>query len=314
MEMMVGVSFWTICSVGMMVCNKVAVGVFPEECTLTALQMLASIVILLAVGFRSIHIGSAYDALRWSMVTPFFAGMLLTSMLALKHAPMTLSVVFRSLSPLLALIAERFYPNPIRISSSMLGAIAVMVTGTVLYASQLGKESLTGIQWIILNMLLAVTDRLLQRLMLAKDQCPVDISKSGVTLLNNAFGFLPLVLVAFLEGELKNVPGTIASLTPYGWAWVIASCVVGCGISYTGIWAQSLISATSFLVLVNGNKFFIILLEGYVMHVKLLNFTQILGACVTVAGGIFYALARQAIESEEAKKLDETTALRGKAV
>lgn len=314
METIVGVSCWTFCSVGMMVCNKAAIGVFPEECTLTALQMLVSIVILLALCFRSIHIGSAYDVLCWSAVTPFFAGMLLTSMLALKHAPMTLSIVFRSLSPILALVIERFYPNPLRLSQNVIASLGVMIVGTMIYASQLGQESLIGIQWVLLNMVLAVIDRCLQRLMLAKDQHPVDISKSGVTLLNNALGLLPLVAAAYLTSEFKDVPGSIAGLTSTGWAWVIASCLVGCGISYTGIWAQSLISATSFLVLVNGNKFVIILLEGYVLHNKVLNHTQIIGACITVTGGIFYALARQALEAEaaKAKEDNESAPLTGK--
>jgi len=299
----------------MMVCNKAAVGFFPEACTLTALQMLATVIIILACCYRTLHIGSAYDVLRWSAVTPFFSGMLLTSLLALKYAPMTLSIVFRSLSPIFALIVEQFYPNPLRLSANVIVGMAIMVCGAVMYASQLEKESLHGLQWVFLNMVLAVTDRLLQRLMLAKDQHPVDISKSGVTLLNNMFGMIPLLVAANLVGEFKKVPDVFASLTLLGWTWVIASCIVGCGISYTGIWAQSLISATSFLVLVNGNKFFIILLEAFVMHDGTMNLTQLIGACVTVGGGIVYAFARQAVETEAAAlasvkaKADESTRL-----
>ena len=41
------------------------------------------------------------------------------------------------------------------------------------------------------------------------------------------------------------------------------SCLVGFGISYTGIWVQSMISAASFLVLVNANKFAIIIFGAF---------------------------------------------------
>merc|ERR1719189_332355 len=56
---------------------------------------------------QSLHVGSMRDLLRWCLVVPAYSGMLLTSILALKHAPMTLVVTFRALSPLLSLGIER---------------------------------------------------------------------------------------------------------------------------------------------------------------------------------------------------------------
>merc|ERR1719178_95530 len=135
----------------------------------------------------------------------------------------------------------------------------------MVYMIGMSTSNMAGIGWVMLNNFFAVGDRLLQRLMLAKDQQPVDISKSGVTLLNNLLGMVPLVAVAAMTGEFGKVGGAIAHLDTVGYVWVTASCVVGVGISYTGIWAQSMISATSFLVLVNSNKFIIILLEAYIM-------------------------------------------------
>ena len=34
-----------------------------------------------------------------------------------------------------------------------------------------------------------------------EDQCPVDISKTGVTLINNLVGMLPVGLAAYAKGE-----------------------------------------------------------------------------------------------------------------
>jgi hypothetical protein len=160
-ETMLGVGSWTVCSVGMMVFNKLAIGAFPEECTLTALQMLVTVVALLVFGWRSIHIGSAYDVLRWSMVAPFFSGMLLTSLLALKNAPMTLVIVFRCLSPLVSLAVEQFYPNPIKITPYSIFSIFVMLIGCAAYTTQLRRDSFAGIEWVMLNMIFAIGDRLL---------------------------------------------------------------------------------------------------------------------------------------------------------
>jgi len=306
METVLGVGSWTVCSVGMMVFNKLAIKAFPLECTLVSMQMAFCALAMVVFYGRSIHIGSFRDVLRWSMVVPFFTGMLLTSILALKSSSMTLVVTLRVLSPVVSLIIERFYPNPVGISRGILLSIGLMVFGTALYLSQLPMADIRGAQWVLLNMLFAVGDRLLQRLMLAKDQCPVDISKTGVTLLNNLEGLVPMLIAALWKGELHEAPTVMANLGAHGWAIVAASCVVGVGISYCGIWAQSLISATSFLVLVNANKFFIIFIEVFIMRTLHLHPIQAAGTILALFAGIGYGNAREAIESDEkAAKLAE---------
>eukprot|EP00931_Biecheleriopsis_adriatica_P073725 TRINITY_DN47958_c0_g1_i1.p1 TRINITY_DN47958_c0_g1~~TRINITY_DN47958_c0_g1_i1.p1 ORF type:complete len:359 (+),score=81.45 TRINITY_DN47958_c0_g1_i1:28-1077(+) len=303
-ETLFGVSSWMVCSVGMMVFNKFAISAFPYPCTLTALQMFVSVVALLIFTGRSIRIGSARDVLRWSLIVPFFCGMLLTSMFALKDAPMTLVVVFRCLSPLFSLVIEQFYPSPLRINKETVFCIGLMIAGSLTYSSQLQADSWRGISWVMLNMLLAICDRLLQRLMLAKDQHPVDISLTGCVLLNSLLGLVPMTAAVFLTGESSQAPSALKALLSHagtGSFTVVASCIVSVGISYTGVWAQTLISATSFLVLVNANKFVIILAEAFLMQQRVLNTVQLFGAVTTVLGGVLYGKVRQAMEAEAAK-------------
>jgi len=301
-ETVTGVSCWIVCSVGMMMFNKLAIKAFPVECTLVALQMLFCSLIMLVCCWRSLHIGSFRDVARWSMVVPFFTGMLLSSILALKYAPMTLVVTFRVLSPLMSLVMERFYPNPTPINMATLATIGVMVAGTGMYAAGMPKSHWSGVGWVFLNIFFAVGDRLLQRLFLAKDQSPVDISKTGVTLLNNIEGMVPLLIVAWIKNEFHEIGPAFSALDTMGIIWVVASCVVGVGISYCGIWAQSMISATSFLVLVNANKFVIIFVEAFAMHSKVLKPIQIVGAVITILGGVLYGKAREALEESQKQK------------
>merc|ERR1719436_252588 len=131
-----------------------------------------------------------------------------------------------------------------------------MIAGVAFYAHGLENSAYSGIFWVFLNNFFAIGDRLLQRLMLAKDQSPVDISLTGITLLNNVLGMIPLCIIALFSHEFNALPGAIAGLDSWGMFFVAASCLVGVGISFTGVFVQSLISATSFLVLVNANKFF----------------------------------------------------------
>jgi len=302
-EATIAISSWMVCSIGMMLFNKFAIKAFPVECTLVALQMGVTVLAMALFCFRSIKIGSFYDVLRWTMVVPFFTGMLLSSILALKFAPMSLVVVFRTLSPMASLLIERFYPDPLRISLPMLGSIATMAAGAALYVSAMHGTGLGGIGWIFLNIFFAVGDRLLQRLMLSKDQNPVDISKTGITLLNNLEGMLPLLVVMGIKNEFTEIPAAVAALTTSGIVWVVLSCMVGVAISYTGIWAQSLISATSFLVLVNANKFVIIFIEAFCLKTKTLAPIQVVGAIVTILGGVLYGKAREALEAESREKV-----------
>lgn len=302
-ELPVGISVWMVCSIGMLLFNKMAITVFPVECSLVALQMSTTVIVMLVFCWSSLHVGSKRDVLRWMLVVPFFTGMLLTSILALKAAPMSLVVTFRAISPLVSLGVERFYPNPLRVTKEMVLSLAMMIVGVGFYTAGLDKTHIEGIGWVLLNNFFAIGDRLLQRYMLARDQNPVDISKTGVTLLNNLLGMMPLLLIAFVRNEFAEVPAAVAHLDTKGAAIVAASCIVGVGISYAGIWVQSLISATSFLVLVNANKFVIIFLEAFIMHTKHIETVQIVGASTAILGGVAYGLARQAAEASEAEKL-----------
>jgi len=292
-----GVGSWLLCSVGMMICNKMAIKALPTPCTLVGIQFLFAVAVMVVVCYRSLHIGSLRDVMRWAMVVPFFTGMILSSILALEYAPMSLVITFRALSPMFSLVAERFYPSPVQVTSLMVLSLAGMLVGVGFYVWDMDKSHLSGMCWAVLNIFLAVGDRLLQRLMLSQEQSPVDISKTGLTLLNNLLGCIPLLVAGYFTSEFERVPSAVAELDVVGWVWVIASCVAGVGVSYTGIWVQSLITATSFLVLVNASKFGVILYEAYVIKENSLRVMQIFGACISIMASVAYSKAREQAEA-----------------
>jgi len=39
-----------------------------------------------------------------------------------------------------------------------------------------------------------------------EEQCPVDISKTGITLINNMVGLLPVGIAAYAKGEIDKLP------------------------------------------------------------------------------------------------------------
>lgn len=90
----------------------------------------------------------------------------------------------------------------------------------------------------------------------------MDISKAGITLINNLVGLVPVGLAAYAKGEFHKLPLVYGTLSHWDKFYIAMTCVIGLSISYTSIWAQSLISATSFLVMINANKFVIIAIEA----------------------------------------------------
>eukprot|EP00927_Polykrikos_kofoidii_P055048 TRINITY_DN49365_c0_g1_i1.p1 TRINITY_DN49365_c0_g1~~TRINITY_DN49365_c0_g1_i1.p1 ORF type:complete len:347 (+),score=48.80 TRINITY_DN49365_c0_g1_i1:112-1152(+) len=284
--------FWMICSIGMLVFNKLAIHAFPRPCLLVALQMAFSALVMLVFCWSSLRFGSVWDVVRWSSVIPFFVGMLLTSMFALKAAPMSLVITFRALSPVFTLVAEMFYPNPTKLTLWSTWPLAVILLGAVFYTLDMDRStvSFSAIGWVLLNCMFSICDRLLQRLFLSEDQSPVDISKTGVTLVNNMLGIVPLLCLAFFMGEFEDLPRVVGTFGHSDVFLITTSCIVGVSISYSGILVQSMISATSFLVLINGNKFFVIVLEVFVIRGNgKLSKLQVLGAMLTVFGSLLWS-------------------------
>jgi drug/metabolite transporter (DMT)-like permease len=308
---------FTACSMGMMVFNKLAIRAFPQACSLVALQMGFTAFIMGTVFFRSLHIGSVMDGVKWCRVVPFFVGMLLTSMFALKDAPMSLVITFRALTPMFTLLVERFTPKPPNVGIRTFASLCVMVAGASLYARDLGKPgessaSWRAVAWILLNTGLACTERIMQSVMLTPGQAPVDVSKTAASFLNNFFGMIPIIAIAFATHEHTKLPETFEHMNHWGMLWVMLSCLVGVGISFAAIWTQSLVSATSMLVLTNANKFVVILLELFCMpEAHSITHGQTLGAFTAIVATVLYARSRDFEEKaakETVKKLAEKSA------
>lgn len=299
-EVLMATGSWVFCSIGMMVFNKLAVDAFPLSCILVGGQCFVTVLVMLLFGWSSLHIGSWYDLLRWSAVAPFFAGVLLTSMFALRGAPLSLVIVFRGLAPIFSLTVEMFYPTPYKLTPATIRSLLFLLCGIALYIKDVDHSHFGAIGWVILNNMFVVGDRLLQRLMLAKDQWPVDISKTSCTLLNNLLGMIPILLAGVIAGEYSKLNSSMSALNAEGISWISLSCVVGCGIAYAGIWTQSLVNATSFLVLATSNKFVVILIEVFIMHDGNLTLIQFIGATITIVAGVAYGKAREAPEAQHA--------------
>lgn len=170
-----------------------------------------------------------------------------------------------------------------------LASTTAIALGVWMYEAHDVQFSAAGLFFLLLNLVLACAERMLQRHFLAVQK--VEVSKPALMLLNNGIGAaLALVVLLVMSPKeakllyhaMRHKPGT-------GLA-VAASCLLGCAISYTGLWLQRLVTATSFMVLGSLTKLMVIA-WGIVFLGDASGFLSIMGAAISVGGGFAYAHA-----------------------
>ena len=283
------VLLFMLCSFSMIIVNKMVVKRSNLPFTIVSIQM-AFAATSMACYFPGLRFGGGWrDVWRWSRVVPFlFAGMLNSSMLALNFASTGACVVVRNLGPLLALPLERYFNEHIEIDTATLLSLVVTVMGVGLYVSNDIQFDLVGFIFILANLVFALTDRLMQRRLLAVT--PVDISKNGLVLLNNGLAEIPTVAFMFALGEHHRWH-TFATYAATDWILLVVSCSIGVVISWAGLNAQMHISATTMLVVTNLNKF-VVIGFGIAFLGESSSWQAIVGCTAALGGGVWYARAR----------------------
>jgi solute carrier family 35 protein len=286
-----------VCSAGMMIINKMVLRSLPLPMTVVTIQM-ATTVIALVTTSSSLHFGSVRDVLRWATTIPLlFTFMLASSMLALDLASMGAIVVVRNVAPIITLAMERAVSEHIELDAPTILSMLVIIGGVVLYTFNDIQFSAAGLALMGFNMISSVVERVLQRKMIAVS--PIDVSKTGMMLLNNAVALVPmsLLLVAFGEPARWHV---VRSLRSWDWTLLAASCVNAVAISWAGINAQAYVTATTFMVLTNVNKFAVVGFGIFVLG-EARSWQAISGCLIALGGGLWYARARSQI-GETAKQ------------
>uniref|UniRef100_A0A7S3AC99 Sugar phosphate transporter domain-containing protein n=1 Tax=Haptolina ericina TaxID=156174 RepID=A0A7S3AC99_9EUKA len=291
LELVFAVVAYMAASAGMMVINKLVLRGCSLPIAICTIQMSFTVLVLLSVpSMRSaIHFGSWNDALRWGRTVPMlFAVMLVSSMIALDHASMGALVVMRNLAPVPAIMAEKFIDKQMKVDAQTGLALLFAFSGVALYARNDLHSSWIGILFMCTNLFAAVLERLVQRKLIALE--PIDVSKQGMMLLNNGVGAILLLPIMAAFGEIGKL-GQLGGFSSWQWTLLLLSCVNGVAISYAGIYVQKFVTASTFLVLTNTNKFGVIAFGIFVLG-EARAWQAVLGSVIALAGGAWYGKAR----------------------
>jgi len=297
---------WLYSNLAMNMANKAAADGFAASCLLVILQMVVGTLIVLAFEGRKLNYNGARteDILKWCVVPFFFAGMLASSIYALKETTLSTVLILRSILPIFTLFAEkRLFNSPATLSTSIICSIMVCLVGTAIY----GCTSLSVTPWavklILLNCVVTVADRLLQRSMLSSPNFSVSLPLCMI--INNVCGIVPMLILAAVTGEVHTWGGILATSSVSSWGWAIASGFLGCCLGYLGLHCSKLFSATSILMLLNLNKVFVIFIGVLIFKDKFTTLASV-GCSLALGGAIWYGYVRLPSETALAKDTEAT--------
>jgi drug/metabolite transporter (DMT)-like permease len=204
------------------------------------------------------------------------------------------------LGPLITLPVERFFNEPIVADTWTWASLAVTLVGALLYVTEsLYQQDINelgiAILLCVVNLLVAIFERLYQRKLIAVQ--PVDISKSGMLMLNNIGGVLPVTLLLYVPGlddepALWRTRWTTADSGDFFMLFVSGVC--GIAIGWTAINVQKHVTATTMLLITNLNKIVVVVVGMLFMgdpHTPL----AILGMFLALGGSGCYGIVRDRI-------------------
>lgn len=284
---------WCSFSVGMHVLNKSLAGSLEAPSLISIIQMAIAVVLLGSVNFKQFMEANRQQMRTWLVVPIFFAAMLCSSFYTYQYISLSLLTVVRNLTPLFVLPIESLVmPAEKRpsVTFAMVAAILIMLAGTVVYSGGLTDISRIGIGFAVANMVLAASDRIIQRRLLT-DECK-SLSSSTCAIINNSLGMLPCILLAFFTDEVH------ATTTPEHKAhWsdprimvlLFFSGCAGIGICYMGFECQRVISATSFFVMQNVSKVAVVTCGVVFFHDPIRSPTAAGGLLLSLVGSYLYS-------------------------
>ena len=290
-EVIFVVVLYALCSAGMLIINKLAVHHIGVPSFVTVSQFAATAVVVLAgrrLGMLQL------DAHDWGVikyfvvyVTAFSAGTW-SNMKVLMAANVETVIVFRACTPIVVSFFDYLFYGRALPSPRSLAAMLLIVAGAVSYVLNDREFQVQGVSaytWVLVWFTLLVFQltygkHLVTGLGLQSMWSPV--------LYTNGLSCLPTSAIGLVSGEYARL-GSV-EWTTHGVFWLLASCVVGTGISWTGFKCQSVITAAAYTVVGVVNKMLTVLVN-VLMWDEHASSTGIASLLLCVLGGAFYQQA-----------------------
>jgi len=237
------------------------------------------------------------DLLKWSVVPIAFAGMLATSMWAMREASLPAVLILKNVLPIVSFAAEKaLFNTPLGVTKSMIFSLLLTLAGTVLYGFADASVTNLGKLLVVVNCGFTLVDRLVQTyyLKLSED---FTLSVPLCMLLNNTLGVVPMLVLAFASGEMPHWAAVVTQADSATWLWVVLSSGCGACLGYVGLKTQQLVSGTTVLVLQNFNKMLLLATSAAIMGNSMSPLSW-LGCAISIGSCCWYSALRLPAETK----------------
>lgn len=273
--------------------------------------MLMTVMFTLLLGWRNLN-GTWRQVKYWSFIPIIYFGMLVSSFFTFQYLTLTMLMIIRNMGPLITLPIESCVMPADKvptITGTMVLSLLVVFASTIIYCHGV-QTSFKGLFFSLLNMILAIADRLAQRRLLSIE-CGGDngLTTESCMLLNNSIGLIPTVLLGIWLGEFAtaDVQQWFMSINTL---LLMLSGVIGAGICYFALAVQREISATSFMVLQNVVRMGVVVVGVLVFLDPIEIPWQVGGLIMSFTGAFWYGcLQNQPIDRRRMKEMKEAAAI-----
>jgi GDP-mannose transporter len=286
---------WMLASIAMNIVNKEVAINFEATSFAIFFQMAFAVAMFTIVEWRNLKCGRWLDLLKWSVVPFFFAGMLFTSIKSLKELSLSGVLILRNILPLFTFCVEKLlYDSPARVTFTMLMSMSVALLGTIMFGFWNITVTWDGVKFVVFNCGLTVVDRILQRQFLQDPDFSVSLPLCMVW--NNLIGAVLICALAYANGEIFAWSKLAHDASLTAWIFMLFACFCGCSLGYLGLKCQKVVSATTFLVLQNLSKVFLIAASMIYFGDRMWGLSA-MGCTLSMVGAMWYGFERLPVET-----------------
>jgi len=293
---------WSSMSVGMHVLNKGLASTLKAPALISLVQMAVAAIAMMITSCGKLFLVPPSQLRTWLFVPIFFAGMLCSSFYTFEYISLSLLTIVRNLTPLVVLPTERAVmpeDKKPQLSGMVIMSLFVMIGGAAVYCNGI-EISVIGLTFAGVNMILAVSDRVIQRRLLT-EECK-DMSSDVCALMSNTLGMIPTMALAMGTHEVATATGSAQWSDPQVLVLLLLSGFIGLGINYFGFETQRAISATSFFVLQNVTKLVVVGMGVFMFGDPLTSITA-MGIMLSVSGSAMYGFAQMRLNDEARERV-----------
>jgi len=302
---------YALCSCSMLLINKLVMHYLHHPSIVSIIQFLFAIQLVYILKLA----GWPIDKLECTKLKPYsiycisFACGCYANMRVLESSNVETVIVFRASTPLAVAFCDYFFLERdlpsfrsfLSLISILGGAVAYVLTDAEFVLNGFGFYSWAMVYYVSLVFSMVYGKKLISSITF------IDRVWSSV-LYTQILSIPVLISFAILNNEQDTFLEAILDLKATGAIFLVLSCVVGCGISYTGWWCRDVTSATTYTLVGVLNKLATVTVNVLIWD-QHASWTGVSALAMCLIGGAFYQQAPSRIPVYKALALKENVEL-----